>query len=84
MSYLALAKQIETRQEAYRRALNRYWQGCPRETEEAYQVLIGLLDELGVAQACRIHQDELRRWQEVIQGWRGGPSSSSSPGPCQD
>ena len=61
MSYLALAKQIETRQEAYRHALNRYWWGPAAEAEASYQVLTCLLDELGIAQATRIRNDELNR-----------------------
>ena len=61
MSYLAMAKKIETRQAAYRLALQRYWEGQPGEIEEARQELICLLDELGVAQATRIQQHELSR-----------------------
>ena len=65
MSYLALAKQIESRHEEYRRALSRYWQAQGGEAEDAYQRLICLLDELGVAQATRVRQDELSRWLTV-------------------
>jgi uncharacterized protein YjbJ (UPF0337 family) len=36
------------RHEEYRRALNRYWQTQGLETDDAYQILVCLLDELGV------------------------------------
>jgi hypothetical protein len=63
VSYLALAKQIETRQEAYRHALSQYWWGQLPAADACYQVLTCLLDELGIAQATRIRNDELKRSQ---------------------
>jgi hypothetical protein len=62
MSYLALAKQFESRNKQYRRGLNLYWEAQAGEAEDAYQTLICLLDELGVGQATLIRQDELDRW----------------------
>jgi hypothetical protein len=62
MSYLALAKQIESRNEEYRRGLNRYWEAQAGEADDAYQTLICLLDELGVVQATLVRRDELNRW----------------------
>jgi hypothetical protein len=62
MSYLALAKQIETQNEEYRRRLNLYWEAQAGDADDVYQALIRLLDELGVCQATAIRQDELERW----------------------
>ena len=63
MNYLGLVKQIETRQAEYRAALRRWW--ASSDDREAYQQLLCLLDDLGVAEAHRIMQDELSRWQEA-------------------
>jgi hypothetical protein len=55
MSYLTLVRQIETRQAAYRAALRLYW---ATQEPEAYQQVLCLLDDLGIAQADTIHSEE--------------------------
>jgi hypothetical protein len=55
MSYLQLLKEIESNEDAYRRALRLFWR---HGDEQVYQSLIRLLDDLGTDKAQAIQRAE--------------------------